>query len=310
MPSTFAPVTDEETRPRGPSYSLEEAVKLLAPFSRVWEDRESNELREIFQEAAPQQVAQAEIENLAENLNWILHRARTSARLKDMVAGLSQSRELLLAANSALSSLDRWSRFHLATQSESAQIDAKWLPPIDCSGPGDFVELSSQIAQQIEKTLDGIRIRAGGHDIADRGGRHSYEERFLGPVKGRFVQEAFEVFDAYHPGSATSHDGSDFFKFVHHVYEYATNIHEEDSISIAYKLRELITPLHTLKRLKSDLRRIEDRMQIVSPECIEYEVLQKTHKRKSEDVAALTSKFIPNLPARRLIALPDIKATK
>lgn len=311
MASTFKPVPDKEIRPKGKQKARDDAVKLLKPFARVWERGEPHdEFRRQTKEIEPSELAEIEVESLAENLNSMLYRVRTSPRLKDVVAGLTQSREFLEAANSSLSSLDEWSRFHLASRSELAGIEAKWLPPLDCSGPGEFVELSSRIARQIDATIDDLRIRFGGRDVADRGGRNTYEARFLGSVKGRFVQEAFELFEAYHPGKATSHAESDFCAFVHHVYGYATNITKEDSVSISYKLRELITPLRSLKQLKGELRGIEDRLQTVLPGSDEYEVLQDAYKQKSGDVAALKSKFILNLASRRLIALPALKLTK
>ncbi|MEY9432527.1 hypothetical protein ABH975_007842 [Bradyrhizobium ottawaense] len=271
----------------------------MEPFARVWERGEPHdEFRRRTKEITRRELAQIEVERLAEDLNSMLYRARTSPRLKDVVAGLAQSREFLEAANSALSSLDGWSRFHLASRSELAGIEAKWLPPPDCSGQGDFVELSSRIARQIDATIDDLRIRFGGHDTADRGGRNRYEERFLGSVKGRFVKEAFELFEAYHPGRATSHAESKFCEFVHHVYGYATKVTKEDSIAITYKLREIVGSLRKAKKLRLEIRKIEERMQVVSRDSIEYEVLHEAHKQKRKGVAAADSKVVPSLVPR------------
>ncbi|MDA9496055.1 hypothetical protein XI05_00480 [Bradyrhizobium sp. CCBAU 11357] len=299
MTSPFKPVPDKEVRPKGKQSARDEAVRLLKPFARVWECGEPHdEFRRQAKEITPRELAEIEVESLAEDLNSMLYRARTSPRLKDVVAGLTQSRESLEAANSALSSLDGWSRFHLASRSELAGVEAKWLPPLDCSGPGEFVELSSRIARQIEATIDDLRIRFGGHDTADRGGRSRYEERFFGPVKGRFVKEAFELFEAYHPGRATSHAESDFCEFVHHVYAYATNVTKEDSVAIAYKLREIVGRLREAKKLRLEIRKIEERMQVVSRDSIEYQVLHEAHKQKRKGVAAAGSKVVPSLVPR------------
>nr|AWL93064.1 hypothetical protein CIT37_13270 [Bradyrhizobium ottawaense] len=109
----------------------------------------------------------------------------------------------------------------------------------------------------MNEVVDMLQKVFGDGQIADRGGAQNYEDRFLGPVKNRFIREAFDVFDAYHPGSASSSDGSPFFCFVHKVFEFATGEHDEDKMALGYKLRELISALHGFSRAKAEYWSIE-----------------------------------------------------
>ncbi|WOH74024.1 hypothetical protein RX330_02555 [Bradyrhizobium sp. NDS-1] len=255
----FAPGPKAEIEPKGPQHAFEGAVALLAPFKRRLEAHAPADAREAIAAQDPRLLASAEVHSLAEDLNSALYRARQAPRVKDVVAELGRARDLLREANSAIVSLGGWSRFHLRTPSEvyGDGVEPRWLPSYEDGNAGEFVGLASRIADQMDEVVGKLQKVFGDGQIADRGGAQNYEDRFLGPVKNRFIREAFDVFDAYHPGSASSSDGSPFFCFVHKVFEFATGEHDEDKMALGYKLRELISALHGYSRAKAEYWSIE-----------------------------------------------------
>jgi hypothetical protein len=249
------------------------------------------------------------VHNLAEDLNSALYRARHAPRVKEMVAGLTESRDLLRQTGSALASLDDWSRFHLITRSELSfeAVSPHWLPPYGSAEPGEFVELALNVADQIDDVIASLRVIYGGKKAIDQGGKHSHEERFLGTAKTRFVQDAFEIFDNYHPRSATSSDGSPFHTFVHRVYEFATGEHDEDRVVLSHKLRELITALHQYKETEREYWAIDEQLSTVAPDSAEYLRLRELQNEASRRKSKLNAVFIPTLGRISSIGQPPPK---
>ncbi|MFZ2159513.1 MAG: hypothetical protein WAV72_25795 [Bradyrhizobium sp.] len=308
MPSHWTPSPEEEMSPKGPERALEEAVGLLAPFELHLIKRRSLDGSDIKAFDA-QMIARANVHHLAEYLNSALYRARHAPRVKEMAVGLMESRDLLRKAAAAVASLDDWSRFHLMNRSELSfdAVKPHWLPPYGSIEPGEFVKLSLEIADQIDDVITKLRAMYGGKQAIDQGGKHSHEERFLGTAKTRFVQEAFEIFDSYHPRTATSADGSPFHTFVHRVYEFATGDYDEDSVTLSYKLRELITALHQFKETQRELWAIDEQLDTVAPDSAEYFQLCEQQKEVSRRQSELRRIFIPNLGRATKIGQPRQK---
>ena len=250
----------------------------------------------------PHLLACAEVHNLAEYLNNALYRARRAPRVKEVVAELERARDHLRDANSAIASLGGWSRFHLRGLSErsSDAVALRWLPSYDDENAGEFVELSSRIAVQMDEVVGTLQKGFGDGQIADRGGAQNYEDRFLGPVKNRFIREAFEVFDAYHPGSASSSDGSPFFCFVHKVFEFATNEHDEDKMALGYKLRELISALHGYNRAKTEYWSIELILNSGDQSAPAKADLERRKREAKKQMELHERKFVPSLAQKGL----------
>ncbi|MBR0995565.1 hypothetical protein JQ580_33145 [Bradyrhizobium japonicum] len=307
----FAPGPNAEIEPKGPQHAFEGAVDLLAPFKRRLEAHAPADAREAMMTAAkdPRLLACAEVHNLAEHLNSALYRAREAPRLKDVVAELGRARDLLRDANLAIVSLDGWSLFHLRGSSEGYRdkVEPRWLPSYEDGSAGEFVELSSRIADQMDEVVGMLQRRFGDGQIADRGGVQNYEERFLGPVKNRFIREAFDVFDAYHPERASSSDGSPFFCFVHRVYEFATGEHDEDKVALGYKLRELISALHAYSRAKAEYWRIELMLDSGDQNDPTRADLQDRQREAKKQMELHERKLVPGLAPK---ARPPRKAAK
>jgi hypothetical protein len=303
MPSHWTPTPEDEMRPKGPWRALEEAVAILAPFELNLIKRGSLDGSELKSED-PEMMARASVHNLAEDLNSAVYRARHAPRVKEMVAGLTKSRDLLRNASSAIASLDDWSRFHLSADLYASSLEPRWLPPYGSTEPGEFVELAVNLANQLDEVITNLRAWYGGNQAIDQGGRHSHEERFLGTAKTRFVRDAFEIFDTYHPRTASSPDGSPFHTFVHKVYEFATGDHDEDKAAISYKLRELITPLHQHKEANRGYWAIEEKLSSVAPNSPEYRELTRQQNEFRRKMSKLEAIFVPNLGRVKKISQP------
>lgn len=292
----FAPGPDVEIEPKGPQHAFDEAVALLAPFKRKLDDHAPADAREALASHDPHVLAQAEVYSLAEYLNNALYRARRAPRVKDIVANLGRARDLLREANSAITSLDGWSRFHLYGFSQLSRhgVEGRWLPSYESDDAGEFVELAADIADQMDGVIGRLQNSYGDGQIADRGGAQSYEDRFLGSVKTRFIREAFEVFDAYHPERASSTDGSPFFSFVHKVFEFATGECDEDRLALAYKLRELISALHSYKKAKAEYWKIDQALNTKNPGDPVVDQLSQRQWELTREIRQLEAKFVPS----------------
>lgn len=191
---------------------------------------------------------------------------------------------MLLDVSRELSSLDDLTRLTLEDPYRISGLDPQLFPPLADADAGGFAGLAAKFAAHIQK-----RIISLPHD---RGGRQNYAELLLGTAKTRFVEKAFEIFESYHPGTATSSEGSNFWKFVHLVYEHATGEHEEDRIAISHKIRSLITPLHQRRAVEKKLSAIDKKLDKMSPNDPERRALRerarKLDKRKRELEAAFT----------------------
>ncbi|MGX1167911.1 hypothetical protein AB7M16_004177 [Bradyrhizobium sp. USDA 372] len=298
----FAPGPNAEIEPKGPQHAFEGAVALLAPFERRLEAHAPADAREVMAAQDPRLLACAEVHSLAEALNSALYRARQAPRVKDVVAELGQARDRLREANLAIVSLGEWSRFHLRTPSElhCDGVEPRWLPSYEDGSAGEFVGLSSRIADQMEGVVGKLQKMFGDGQVADRGGAQNYEERFLGPVKNRFIREAFEVFDAYHPGSGSSSEGSPFFCFVHMVYEFATGEHDEDKMALGYKLRELISALHGYSRAKAEYWSIELMLNSSGQDDATRDDLERRQRKAKREMELHEGKFVPALAQKGL----------
>ena len=149
-----------------------------------------------------------------------------------------------------------------------------------------------------------FRAYYGGNEIVDQGGRQNHEERFLGSAKIRFICEAFELFDSYHPGSATSTEGAPFHTFVHRVYEYATSESDEDRAALSYLLRELITPLGKYQACENESWLIEGQLSEVRPNSIEYLRLRRRQSECDSEMRKLKVHFTPSL--RRAVRVQPV----
>ncbi|MGX9427922.1 MULTISPECIES: hypothetical protein [Bradyrhizobium] len=270
---------------RGPLRAREEAVALLAPFKHRPKKRPGIDSSELLS-MDPETLARASVEGLAEYLNSLLNRAHLAPRSKEIKANLKRLRSKLLDICGELASLDDWSRLHLQSSSEP-RFDLELLPPVAGLGRGGFAEGAAQIASRIHSVLLTLPD--------DRGGRQNHDEHFLGTAKTRFVREAFDLFDSYHPRTASSTEGAPFHTFVHRVYEHATGEHDEDSAALSHKIRSLITALHQYQMADEGFWAIEMKISdlaIDDPECAK---LRERQREFSKQKQALESIFVPAL---------------
>jgi len=287
--------------PKGPDRALKEAVALLAPFDFTPKKRPGLDTSELL-EADPEGIATAFVMNLAKHLNAFLYCARFGQRGRDVFAKMEKLRGMLVKLSREISSLDDWTRFHL--QDDRGKLETKFLPPFGVSEAGSFEKLADQFAEHIENAMASFRAYYGGNEIVDQGGRQNHEERFLGSAKIRFICEAFELFDSYHPGSATSTEGAPFHTFVHRVYEYATSESDEDRAALSYLLRELITPLGKYQACENESWLIEGQLSEVRPNSIEYLRLRRRQSECDSEMRKLKVHFTPSL--RRAVRVQPV----
>jgi hypothetical protein len=297
--------TDELSRPRGPERALDEAVAILAPFNFRPVKYPGLELDVEFD---PETLARARVMNLAEAFNAAQHRASRSPRVNEIIAGLSELEALLRSISSKMNSLDDWSRLHLLSELQRRHLDPELLPQVFSDDRGSFGWKADEMADVVAATALRLQAIYGGGKIADQGGRQAHDERFLGGAKSRFVKDAFDIFESYHPGSATSSEGSDFHTFIHLVYEFATGEHDEDEAALSHLLRSLITPLKEHRAAEAAFWSVEHELRKAEPDTLRYRALREQqaahHRRRSE----LASAFAPLL--NRLRGQPDPKTPK
>lgn len=282
--STFAPPADA-VRVRGPLRALEEAVDLLAPFNYTPKKRPGLDASEMLS-IDPEILARALVENLAEHLNALLFRARHAPRSRQIKTNLRRLRKKLLDICGELGALDDWSRFHL-TSPVGPQLRPGVLPPIVEDGRGEFAETAATIASKVQSVLLNLP--------PDLGGRRKHDEHLLGSAKLRFIREAFELFDAYHPGQATSSDGTPFLIFVHKVYEYATRVHDENRAGLEGKFRSHIKSLHAYKKADEGYWATEMKIIALATDDPNLAKLQQQKKRFSKRKEDLELGFVPAL---------------
>jgi len=126
-------------------------------------------------------------------------------------------------------------------------VETKLLPQFASSDAGGFALLAFRFIEHIEATKGTLRDYYGGGRTIDRGGRQNHDEMFFGGAKTRFVTEAFDHFESYHAGRATSTGGGEFHNFVHLAYEYATDHPDVEEAALSHRLRELIAPLRKFR---------------------------------------------------------------
>ncbi|WP_370129107.1 hypothetical protein [Bradyrhizobium yuanmingense] len=226
------------------------------------------------------------MDNLAEYLNVSLYQARFAPRSKEIKTNLKRLRGKLLDICEVLSSLDDWSRLHLQNPS-GPQLAPELLPPLRGAGRGEFAERAAQMARKIDSVLLTMP--------ADRGGRQNHDEHFLGTAKTRFVREAFDLFDSYHPRSASSTEGAPFHTFTHRVYEYATGEHDEDRVAVSHKIRSLITALHQYKRADEGDWAIEMKISGLATNDPQHAKLRERQHQFSKKKQSLEHVFTPAL---------------
>lgn len=272
-------------RAKGPRRALEEAVAVLAPFRFGPKKRPGLDPSELLS-FDPEELARASVENLAEYLNVSLYQARFALRSKEIKTNLKRLSGKLLDICEEFSSLDDWSRLHLQSPS-GPQLDPELLPPVGEVGRGGFAERAAQLARKIDSVLLTMPT--------DRGGRQNHDENFLGTAKTRFVREAFDLFDSYHPRSARSTEGAPFHTFTHRVYEYATGEHDEDRAAISHKIRSLITALHQYKRADEAGWAIEMKISGLTTDNSEIAKLRERQRQFDKRKQALEPVFTPAL---------------
>ncbi|QIO31342.1 hypothetical protein [Bradyrhizobium sp. 1(2017)] len=107
--------------------------------------------------------------------------------------------------------------------------------------------------------------------------------------------EAFDLFDSYHPRSASSTEGATFHTFAHRVYEYATGEHDEDCAALSHKIRSLITPLHQYKRADEGYWAIEMKISSLATDDAEFAKLRERQRQFDKKKQALEPVFTPAL---------------
>lgn len=272
-------------RAKGPRRALEEAVAVLAPFKFRPKKRPGLDPSELLS-FDPEELAGAFVDSLAESLNDLLYRARFAPRSKEIKANFKRLRSKLLDICEEFSSLDDWSRLHLQNPSEP-QLAPELLPPVGEVDRGGLAESAAQIARKIDSVLLTLPT--------DRGGRQNHDEHFLGTAKTRFVREAFDLFDSYHPRSASSTEGAPFHTFTHRVYEYATGEHDEDCAAISHKIRSLITALHQYNRADEGDWTIEMKISGLATDDPEFAKLRDRQRQFSRKKQELEPVFTPAL---------------
>lgn len=285
---------EAEERPKGPLRAREEAVALLAPFNFIAPQRPGLDTSERL-EFDPKTWATAQVDNLAGQLNALLYRARHAPRAKEIFATMKKLRETLQDVSRQIASLDDWTRLHLEDPFRVSGLDAGLLPPIADPRAGDFADLADEFAVHVGETMTRLQAFYGDNDVADRGGRQNHDERFAGTAKTRFVREAFDLFDSYHPGSAKSTEGGPFHTFVHKVYEYATGKYDENRVALSHLLRSLITPLKQYRAADQGYWAIEEKLSSVAPDSAEYRDLSRQQHEFYKQKEALEAVFVPNL---------------
>ncbi|MBR0704575.1 hypothetical protein JQ599_32050 [Bradyrhizobium diazoefficiens] len=271
-------------RAKGPRRALEEAVAVLAPFKFHPKKRPGLDPSELLS-FDPEELAGAFVDSLAESLNDLLYRARLAPRSKEIKTNFKRLRSKLLDICEEFTALDDWSRLHLQNLS-GPQLAPELLPPAR-EPRGGFAESAAQIARKI----DGVLLTLP----TDRGGRQNHDEHFLGTAKTRFVREAFDLFDSYHPRSATSTEGAPFHTFAHRVYEYATGEHDEDCAAISHKIRSLITALHQYKRADEAGWAIEMKIRSLRTDHSDIAKLRERQRQFDKKKQALEPVFTPAL---------------
>ncbi len=282
----------EAEAPKGPRRALKEAVALLAPYNFTPKKRPGLDTSELLQ-TDPEVRATASVVNLAEYLNAVLYRAEQGPRGKDIFANFEALSGKLRNLSREISSLDDWARFHL--QKDLGELDPKLMPPFGASEAGGFARLADQFAAHIEITMATLRGYYGGHKVVDRGGRQNHDERFLGSAKTRFVREAFDLFESYHPQRATSTEGAPFHTFVHRVYEYATNEPDEDRAALSHLLRHHITTLGKYQSSENERWNIEEQLTEIPANSIGYAQLRQRQSECDSEMRKLMPEFVPLL---------------
>lgn len=265
--------------------ALQIAVSLLRPFNRRFKKMPGLDASELLA-IDPETLARSSVENLADQLTKLLKSAPLAPRTKEIRRTLKQLRSKLQDIRSRMTSLDFWSRLHLHSLSEP-QLPDRLLPPLGGIGCGGFAEDAARIARKIDSLLLTLP--------ADLGGPHSHYERFLGDVKTIFVREAFDLFDSYHPRTASSDEGGPFHTFIHKVYEYATGVHDEGKAGLSHRVRSLITPLHKYQKADESYWAIEMKIIGLGTNRREYAKLRARQDRFSKQKQELETQFVPAL---------------
>jgi hypothetical protein len=277
-------VPEEQSRPKGPARALDEAVEILGPFDH----------------ANAKTSARDEVIELARGfLRWD-GIVRGAPRSKEIVQRLTDLQLSLWSVVEQIQSTDDWTRFHLREKElsdlpQEHRFDASWMPEPASSNAGDFARLAQKFADFIDEPIATIRALMGGGEVIDQGGRQNHAERYVGNPKAHLVREAFDVFDNFHPGIATSAEGADFHTFVHRVYELATAEHDEDKAVITYLIKTLIKPLRELKAVDQEAQSIAFRLENSACDDPNYRDLERQLLQSLERQLELETPFRPLL---------------
>jgi hypothetical protein len=296
-------IPDEAARAKGPFKALERAVEFLAPFERIQDPRDHFIDTTEYDAYPPRDLALAALAGIAESYNARQHQAICSPRIKEAEQNFQSLQQNLRTFSEQLRNMDDLSRFHLQSVVQTDRLDPKLLPQWASDDCVELVDICDVIAETIASAIRRQREYFGD---PDRVGRQGHYERFLGSAKTRFVSDAFNVFENYRPGCATSSEGSEFFRFVHLVYQYATKQSHEEKVSLSHLLRSLITPLRESRAADLEYWSIETRLESIDVTSAEHAALIARQDELHRITSQLQHKFVPGL-RRSLRSTPPKK---
>lgn len=304
---------------KGSQRDLDAAVALLGPFECVTDALavQAGSVKRWLDTQLPlsKECARRQVLGLAEILLKELYLSSNAPRAKHVYSELRQLQRAAKDLVRGLRSLNDVTRLQLETARASSSASGSPLSlgveavlikgalpqPSDVWGEhrdGTFVDLLEAIAVLCERGRKQPNSNGGAAEPVDKGGNTNFWNKNAGHPNRNFVVLAYDMFEFFKPGVATSTPNSPFYRFVKFSYQFATGKDHEEDIKALNLLSTIVGRKRAEERLRQDCREVGAQLDALPPGDPAFGLLIERERNLLRQSAEIDPKLYPQYARR------------